>query len=262
MAARGKRPPEGDPVIERAFSLLAAFDETHRRLALTELSRRAGMPLSSTARITAQLTGCGALERDEIGRFTIGVRLYEMAALCPRSSDLRAVALPYMGDLAEATRQHVLLAVLEGDEAVLVERLSGHEATPVLYRVGGRMPLHSTGVGLVLLAFGPPELQEEYLERPLIFEPESRAVTADQLRHILADARRDRAVVLHRPLPSQIMTVATPIFGRRGETLAALSLVVPDHTLDPRRLIPALQTASLAIARGMGSEAPTRLPPG
>jgi DNA-binding IclR family transcriptional regulator len=259
VAGRGKRPPEGDPVVERAFSLLGAFDETRRHLSLTELSRRAGMPLSSTARIAAQLTGCGALERDETGRFAIGVRLYEMAALCPRSHALREVALPYMGDLAEATRQHVLLAVLDGDEAVLVERLSGHEATPVLYRVGGRMPLHSTGIGLVLLAFAPPELQQEYLRRPLKFEPENKQLTPDQLRHMLADARRDRAVVLRRPLPSQIMTVATPIFGRRGETLAALSLVVPDQTLDPRRLIPALQTASLAIARGMGTAEPARL---
>lgn len=258
MAGRGKRPPEGDPVIERAFSLLAAFDENHRRLSLTELSRRAGVPLSSTARIAAQLSGCGALERDESGLFAIGVRLYEMAALCPRSHELRDVALPYMGDLAEATRQHVLLAVLDGDEAVLVERLSGHEATPVFYRVGGRMPLHSTGIGLVLLAFAPAELQEAYLRRPLSFEPEHKPLTADQLRHMLADARRERAVVLRRPLPSQIMTVATPIFGSRGETLAALSLVVPDQTHDPRRLIPALQTVSLAIARGMGADGPTQ----
>lgn len=255
MAGRGKRPPQGDPVIERAFSLLAAFDETHRRLSLTELSRRAGVPLSSTARIAAQLSGCGALERDENGLFAIGVRLHEMAALCPRSHELREVALPYMGDLAEATRQHVLLGVLDGDEAVLVERLSGHQATPVLYRVGGRMPLHSTGIGLVLLAFAPAGLREDYLRRPLAFEPEHRPVTAGQLRRMLADARRERAVVLRRPVPSPIMTVATPIFGRRGGTLAALSLVVRDQTLDPGRLIPALQTASLAIARSMDTGA-------
>ena len=58
-----------------------------------------------------------------------------------------------MGDLEEVTRQHVLLAVREGEEALLVERLSAHQAMTVLYRVGGRLPLHSTGVGLVLLAF-------------------------------------------------------------------------------------------------------------
>ncbi|MGA9832262.1 MAG: helix-turn-helix domain-containing protein, partial [Trebonia sp.] len=45
---RGKRPPEGEPVVDRAFSLLAAFDAAHRRLTLRELSRRSGIPVSST----------------------------------------------------------------------------------------------------------------------------------------------------------------------------------------------------------------------
>ena len=33
----------------------------------------------------------------------------------------------------------------------------------MLYRVGGRMPLHATGVGLVLLAHAPPQVQEDVL---------------------------------------------------------------------------------------------------
>ena len=52
----------------------------------------------------------------------------------------------------QATGQHVLLAVRDGREAVPAERLSAHGAGRVRYRVGGRMPLHCTGVGLVLLA--------------------------------------------------------------------------------------------------------------
>ena len=70
-----------------------------------------------------------------------------------------------MGDLAEATHQHVLLAVRDGNDALLVERLSSRTAMPVLYRVGGRLPLHSTGVGLILLAFADAEFQDGYLRR-------------------------------------------------------------------------------------------------
>ncbi|MFE0208879.1 hypothetical protein [Streptomyces sp. NPDC058985] len=60
-----------------------------------------------------------------------------------------------MDDLFHVTRQHVLLAVRDQAEALLVERLSARDVSPVLYRVGGRLPLTSTGVGLVLLAFAP-----------------------------------------------------------------------------------------------------------
>jgi len=150
---RGKRPPEGEPVIDRALALFAAFDAGHRRLALHELSRRSGIPVSSTLRMAGRLLAWGALERDEEGRYSIGLRLLEVASLAPRGHGLREVALPYMSDLAAVTKQHVQLAVREGLEVTLVERFSSHSAIPVLYRVGGKMPLHCTGMGLALLAF-------------------------------------------------------------------------------------------------------------
>ncbi len=49
--ARGKRPPQGEPVIDRALSLLSAFGASQRRLSLAELSRRSGIPVSSTFRL-------------------------------------------------------------------------------------------------------------------------------------------------------------------------------------------------------------------
>ena len=62
-----------------------------------------------------------------------------------------------------ATGQHVLLAVRDGHQAVLVERLSARGAGRVMYRVGGRMPLHSTGVGPRPARASPVKVQEEEL---------------------------------------------------------------------------------------------------
>ena len=53
-----------------------------------------------------------------------------------------------------------------------MERFSSHAAVPVLYRVGGKLPLHCTGMGLALLAFAPVEVQEEVLAQPLHDEPD------------------------------------------------------------------------------------------
>ena len=77
---RGRRPPQGDPVVDRAFALLAAFDAGHRSLSLGELSRRSGMPTSSTLRLAGRLMAWGALERGNDGRFTVGLRLWEVAS--------------------------------------------------------------------------------------------------------------------------------------------------------------------------------------
>ena len=60
-ASRGKRPPHGEPVVDRALQLLAAFDPAHRRLTLSSLSRRAEIPLSTTRRLAGRLVEWGAL---------------------------------------------------------------------------------------------------------------------------------------------------------------------------------------------------------
>jgi DNA-binding IclR family transcriptional regulator len=257
---RGRRPPQGEPVIDRALSLLSAFDATHRRLSLGDLSRRSGIPPSSALRLAGRLLAWGALERDDDGQFSVGLRLFEVASLCPRGHGLREVALPYMGDLAEATHQHVLLAVREGDQALLLERISARNAIPILYRVGGRLPLHSTGVGLVLLAFADADFQDEYLERPLRHEPEKTPVSPAALRRTLADVRRDRTVTFRRKVPQPLMSVASPIFSADDTMVAALSVVVPEQHVDPRRLTPALLTAARAISRALGARRAVGLP--
>jgi DNA-binding IclR family transcriptional regulator len=250
---RGKRPPQGDPVVDRALALLGAFDSGHRALTLGELSRRSGIPTSSALRLASRLVAWGALERGADGRFTVGLRLWQVGALAPRAHGLREVALPYMRDLSEVTRQHILLAVREGHEAVLVERLSAHQAMPVLYYVGGRLPLHSTGVGLVLLAAAPPEFQEEVLAQPLVHEPEKIPVSPAALRRTLAQVRRDGLATIRRRVPRPLVTVAAPVLDAEDQVVAALSVLVPEQGADPRVLGPAVRTAARAVSRGLGS---------
>ena len=250
---RGRRPPRGDPVVDRAFALLAAFDAAHRSLSLGELSRRSGIPTSSTLRLAGRLQAWGALERGTDGRFTVGLRLWEVASLAPRGQGLKQVALPFMGDLEEVTRQHVLLAVREGDDALLVERLSAHGAMSVLYRVGGRLPLHSTGVGLVLLAYAEPEFQEEMLARPLVHVPEQVAVSPAALRRTLSEVRREGLATIRRKAPEPLVTVAAPVFGADDKVAAALSVIVPQENAEPRLLGPAVRTAARSISRGLGA---------
>lgn len=252
VAARGRKPPSGEPMLERAFRLLSVFGPADRSLSLTTISVRSGMPKTSTLRIARQLVDCGALERLDDGAFVIGLRLLEIASLAPRGHGLRATALPFMEDLHLATRQHVLLAVRDGAEAVLVERLSARGAGQVLYRVGGRMPLHATGVGLCLLAHAPAQVQDQVLAGDLTLAPENRRLSGPQLRARLAAVRREGVAVVSRPEPAPMTSVGAPIFGRGHELIAALSVVTPSVGANSIALRPAVTAVCLAISRAMG----------
>jgi DNA-binding IclR family transcriptional regulator len=253
-APKGGRPPLSDPVVDRALALLAAFRSDRRVLTLSELSRGSGLPRSTAHRLASRLVDWGALERLDDGRYVVGLRLLEVASLAPRGHGLRELAMPYMGDLAEATHQHVLLAVVEEDEAMLVERLSYRTAAPVHYRVGGRMPLHSTGVGLVLLAHAESDLQERVLASRLVHEPEGVPVDVADLRRQLARVRRDGVAEWRRQSPTPVFSVAAPIWDESDRCCGALSVLVPRAAERPARgLTPALRAAARAVSRALGS---------
>lgn len=243
-------PKPGEAVIDRAFAVLGAFDADHRVLPLAGLAQRTGLPRSTALRLARKLTEAGALERLDDGRYVIGLRLLEIASLAPRGHGLRAVAMPYLEDLFHVTRQHIVLAVRDGTEALLVERLSAHDASPALYRVGGRMPLARTGVGLVLLAHAPVPVQEEMLRD---FEPvpgRDGTRTAEELRRVLAEVRRGGYAIASQAEPRPHTTVAAPIRDADG-VVAAVSVVAPSMDFDAAVYVPAVRAAARAISREM-----------
>ncbi|PRY44674.1 IclR family transcriptional regulator [Umezawaea tangerina] len=250
-APRGRKPARGEPVVDRALRLLAAFREKGDALSLGRLSERAGLPKATTLRLARRLAEWGALERTDDGDFVIGLRLLEVASLSPRGHGLREAVLPFMEDLHHATGQHVLLAVREDREAVLVERLSAHRAGTVLYRVGGRIPLHATGVGLVLLAHAPADLQEAVLDGELSLPDEPQDLTADELRRTLARVRRDGVAVASLRRPEAMSSVAAPIHDSRRAVVAALSVVAPTASVRAAALAPAVVAVARAASRAL-----------
>ena len=87
------------------------FGPRSRALSLSEISRRSELSLSTTHRLVHELLSWGALERDTNGRYSICVRLLELAALAPRGLDLREAAFPCLDELHHRTRGNVHLAV-------------------------------------------------------------------------------------------------------------------------------------------------------
>ncbi|CAL9372766.1 IclR family transcriptional regulator [Streptomyces sp. NPDC090994] len=242
----------GRSATDRLLSVLAAFDHEHAALCLTDISRRAGLTLTTAHRLVGALTAWGALERDGSGRYHVGLRLWEVAALAPRGLGLRQVALPHLEDLYEATHENVQLAVRDGGEVVYVEWLSGRSAVGVHIRVGGRWPLHATGVGLALLAHGTPEVQEAYCAGPLAAFTPYTVTDPVRLRGVLAEVRRTGVAVSDRQVTEDAISVAAPVRGPDGTVTAAVSVVVPHDAVRVPALSPAVRLAARGISRGLG----------
>ena len=245
----------GSTVLARALRILDAFSPDRPVMTLSEIARQIGMPVSTVHRLLAGLVEWGALERGDDGSYRVGLRLWEVGALAPRGQGLRERALPFLEDLSQITRENVQLAVREGTELVFVERIAGTGAVPVLSRVGGRFALTATGVGLVLLAHAPPDVQEEVLAAPIERFTARTVTDPARLRHMLADVRTSGFAVSDRQVTMDALSVAAPVHDGRGIVVAAVSLVVRHGSVSPHALAPLLRTSARAISRALAQPA-------
>ncbi|MBF8184425.1 IclR family transcriptional regulator [Nonomuraea sp. K274] len=242
----------GRSVSSRLLDLLFSFEPGETELSLAELARKTGLPHPTARRLVLELTKAGALEQRANGRFAVGLRLWQLGTLAPLTESLRTMAQPYMEDLYTALHQHVQLAVLEGREAVILERLSAPRALGLVSQVGGRLPLHCSGVGKILLSHAAPELVQEVLDGELQRFNSKTVVDPDALRRELAECRRTGCALVRGELTEGADSIATRIMNSEGHVVASLSVVVRTGSVQPQAVLPSVITSGLAISRRLG----------
>ncbi len=242
----------GASVASRTLALVGAFDDEHRELTLTGLADRAGLPRPTAHRLVAELVDWGALARRPDGRYVVGRRLWDVGLLAPVQADLVESASPFLHDLFGSTGVTVHLAVRDGQEALYLARLRGNASVPVVSTVGSRLPLHATGVGKVLLAHAPDQVQERVLAR-LARVTAYTVVRPGQLSEQLERVRRDGFATTSEEMSLGACSVAVPVRGPDDTVVAALGAVVGSLRRDRPRLVAALDVAARGIGRALGA---------
>jgi DNA-binding IclR family transcriptional regulator len=245
--------PPPPTVTGKIMAILDAFSPGDIGLTLTEVCRRAGLPLATGHRLVGELAGGGFLERHPDGSYRVGMRLWRIGTQASVPSGLRELALPHMEELYEGTHENVQLAVLRDGKALYLERLRGSRSVPVVTRVATELPLHATGVGKVLLAYASESLRERVLGSPLTVHTSNTITDSDRLRTCLAEVRREGYAVTREEMTLGSWSVAAPVHGSGRRVVAALSVVAHRHSADLRRLVPAVLSAAGSLSRDVSA---------
>jgi len=235
-------------VLGKARMILEAFDTETAELSLTELVRRTGVAKASVYRLAQELTEWGLLERGGT-RYHLGLRLFELGQLVPRQRILRNAALPYMEDLLMATQETVHFAVREGLDVLYIEKIIGHRGLSEQSRVAGRLPLHSTATGKVIMAFSAPELFDDVVRHGFTALTRHTTMSVALLRKQVDRVRAERLAVEREEVRLGYLSTAVPVFGGRGMLAGALSITGPTTRLSVERVSGALRTAAAGISR-------------
>jgi DNA-binding IclR family transcriptional regulator len=249
MAGNNSHPGRG--VVSKAFSVLEAFRPTYRELSLNQLARRTELPISTVYRTANELVEAGGLERVDGGGYRVGLRLWEIGSLSERATSMLTVVVPFMQDLYEVTHETVQVAILDGQDALFIEKIYGIRSALVRSTRGGRLPLHCTGVGKVLLAHAEQDFVDRLIERGLERYTQYTLTTAHELNRALGEIRRSGVAFQREEMDLGLVSAAAPLTDATGTVVAALGVVVRSSRYQLRQLAPAVQTAAASASREM-----------
>jgi DNA-binding IclR family transcriptional regulator len=143
---------EGVRAVDRALVLLRAFREEDGPLGLTELSRRAGLNVTTALRLLGTLEAHGFVKRLPAGGYLLGPTLLLLGDLFRRSLRLEHHVMPVLERLRAESRESAAFFVREGDQRRCVFRLDSPQLVRDVAHVGEAQPLGRGAHGRALIA--------------------------------------------------------------------------------------------------------------
>lgn len=246
--------PGPETVLGKAMKVLLAFSVEETVLGFSELQHRTGLPKATLHRMLGDLVSARLLEKVE-GRFRLSRLVFELGMRASVERTLLEVAIPFLEELYERTHETVHLGVREGHEVVYVAKMGGHRQASSPSRLGGRMPLHATAIGKALLAWAPPEVQEDVLASRLRRCSPRTVVNRSVLRQQLHDVVERGVAFEYEESAVGITCVAAPVLDVHDQVVAGISVTGPVGRFQPARHAGAVHAAAAEIAATMARRA-------
>jgi DNA-binding IclR family transcriptional regulator len=256
------RPPDSGryriQAIERAVSILNAFSAERPEYGVTELAAELGLHKSTVHRFLVNLETAGLVERSpRTGRYRLGLRILELGGLVMQQLSLWDEALPFLEGLVRDAGETGHLAVLDGGEAIYIEKVETHRALRIPSAVGQGYPAHATSLGKVLLAHLPlEEVRAIANERGLAACTVSTITSLERLESELATIREQGYAVDNEEYDDGLRCIGAPIKDHTGQVVAAIGVGGPITRVTPERvadLAELVRDAARGLSRRLGA---------
>jgi DNA-binding IclR family transcriptional regulator len=245
------------PSVERALAVLEILAESKRGFSISEMARRLGVPKSSIHLILTTLERRGYLVKNpQSRRYFVGLKLVSLAYLALDGFEVRERAVPFLLSLAAKTGLGVHMAVLEGNEAVLIERIESPGLVKLNTWVGQRMHVNCTALGKALVAFLPEEEFKRTVQAKRLIKHNQNTISSMvKFREELTRVRAAGYAVDDEEEEVGVRCVGAPVFDHLDRVVAALSVAgtttqIPGNRIE--ELARLVQDTGTRISRELG----------
>lgn len=217
------------PIIQsvaRALTILDLFHDHATELKITDISELMGLHKSTVHSLLKTLQEYRYIDQNpDNGKYKLGMKLVERGNFVTSTMDIRKIANTHLLNLSMKTGQTTHLGILDGKEGVYIDKVDGPLALIRYSRIGKRIPLHSTAVGKVLLAFQDTNKTKKILENYVYTEQTKYSVTNENdLYKELENVAKQGYAIDNQENELGVQCIAVPIYNHTGQVTAAISM--------------------------------------
>ncbi|MCU9613060.1 IclR family transcriptional regulator [Caldibacillus lycopersici] len=215
--------------VERALTILELLKENLSGLGITEIARDLAISKSTVHRLIQSLEKFGFVKQDvQTSKYLLGLKLVEFSDVILNSLDIRAVARPYLDEVAHEIKETIHLVVVENDELVYIDKMESPHSIRMYSRIGRRAPFYCTGVGKAILAYLPDCDKNRIMEKESFKKYTEYTITSkEELQQHLQDIQLRGYSIDNQEHELGIRCVAAPIFNHENRVIAGISITAP-----------------------------------
>lgn len=212
--------------VERAIIIIETLAKSRQEMSLTELSNEVGWPKSTVHGLVSTLRDYHYVDQSSItGKYKLGIHLFELGNIVGRSWDISSIAKPHMQKMSQILGETVQLGTKSNGEVLYLDKIDSNQMLRIVSEIGGRLPMHCSGLGKVLLAYSSNlEIQKIIAQKGIHPRTLKTIVTKEELEKELQRIRKAGYAVDDQEIMDGLRCVAAPIFDGNNKVLYAISV--------------------------------------
>jgi IclR family transcriptional regulator, KDG regulon repressor len=245
-----------EKTVVKALQVLEALAQSDRPRGVSDLARELGLSKSNVHRLLETLRASRYVSRaDGGGSFELSLKMWHLGSRVTARLDVRAIAVPYLRELRDATQETARLTVLSDDQGICIEQAETRLPMRIQTPIGGSLLLYCSSTGKAMLAFQPADFVAGIARSMEKFTPATLANEAE-LAAELARIRRDGFALNRGERVAGVHGVAAPVMDSRGAVAAAIGISGPAERLNYRALRkfgPLVRDVAMRLSQDLGS---------
>lgn len=247
--------------VDRALSMIELVAASKKGLSNSDLSRRLEIPKSSASYILRVLENRAYLQRDANGKYRLGLQLMSLTGDALTHLDVREISKPVLLDFLKRSRlPEAHLAVLDNGRAVYVEKVESKTSFIKMdIWVGHRLPVHTTAIGKILVAYLPEDEISAILKlRGMEKKTRKSIVSGKKFLLEMKKVREQGFAIDNEENADGVRCIAAPIFDASGNIAAAFgtssTILHIDEEILPK-IVELIKKSAADISKQLGFNA-------